>query len=137
MLVPSGVLSNGKSRAARGRWSKLPVDRDDALRGCLAASWRTCAVVVRRICSDLLVIPARAMPQLRYQRQDLLEHLSRHRDLDHLERDIAAVADDLRADQFLIFEIAPARSATEQQYALRFTRLGGSIAPQPAIRIRH
>ena len=69
------------------------------------------------------------MPQLRYQRQDLLEHLSRHRDLGHLERDIAAVVDDLRADQFLIFEIAPARSATEQQYALRFTRLGGSIAP--------
>jgi hypothetical protein len=30
--------------------------------------------------------------------KDFLEHLSRHRDLGHLESHIAAVADDLRAE---------------------------------------
>src|SRR5260370_41355297 len=35
MLVPSGVLSNGKSRGARGRWSKSPVDIADFKRGYL------------------------------------------------------------------------------------------------------
>jgi hypothetical protein len=37
-------------------------------------------------------------PQPGDQRQDLGEHLSRHRDLGHLERDLARVADDLGAD---------------------------------------
>ena len=32
------------------------------------------------------------------QHQDFLEHLSRHRDLGHLERDVATVADDLGDD---------------------------------------
>jgi hypothetical protein len=32
------------------------------------------------------------------QRQDFLEHLSWHRDLGHLEYDVAAMADDFRAD---------------------------------------
>ena len=43
----------------------------------------------------MLVLAARAAGN---QRQDISEHLSRHRDLGHLERNVAAVADDLRAD---------------------------------------
>ena len=37
-------------------------------------------------------------PQLGDQRQDFPEHLSRNRDLGRLERDVAAVADDLGTD---------------------------------------
>ncbi len=37
-------------------------------------------------------------PQSRDEHQDILEHLPRHRDLDHLEHDVAAVADHLGAD---------------------------------------
>jgi hypothetical protein len=37
-------------------------------------------------------------PQAGDQCEDFLEHLSRHRDLGHLKRDVAPVADDLRAD---------------------------------------
>jgi hypothetical protein len=37
-------------------------------------------------------------PQPGDQRQDVGEHLPRHGDLRHLERDVAAVADDFRAD---------------------------------------
>jgi hypothetical protein len=37
-------------------------------------------------------------PQPGDQHQDFPEHLPRHRDLGHLERDVAAMADDLRAD---------------------------------------
>ena len=37
-------------------------------------------------------------PQSGDQPQDVVEHLSRHRDLGHLEHDVAGVADDLGAD---------------------------------------
>jgi hypothetical protein len=37
-------------------------------------------------------------PQPGDQQQDVAEHLSRHRDLSQLKRDIAPVVDDLRAD---------------------------------------
>ena len=37
-------------------------------------------------------------PQPGDQRQDVGEHLSRHRDLGHLECDVSAVTDDLRTD---------------------------------------
>ena len=37
-------------------------------------------------------------PQPGDQRQDVGEHLSRHRDFGQLECDVAAMADDLRAD---------------------------------------
>src|SRR5262244_1792037 len=40
----------------------------------------------------------RRRPQPGNQRQDVREHQSRYRDLGHLEGDVAAVADDLRAD---------------------------------------
>ena len=43
-------------------------------------------------------MPARAAPGAGDQRQDLLEHLPRHRDFGHLKRNVPPMADDLGAD---------------------------------------
>ena len=43
-------------------------------------------------------MPAPRGPQPGDQRQDVGKHPSRHRDLGHLERDVASVGDNLRAD---------------------------------------
>jgi hypothetical protein len=60
------------------------------------------AYLCRRRLSHLTSSPGtlvRAAPaQLGDQHQDFLEHLSRHRDLGHLKRRVAAVAHDLGAD---------------------------------------
>ena len=53
-------------------------------------------------------------------RQDLSKHPSRHRDLRHLERDIAAVADHLRAD---LDQLLPERGQRPVLYFLRYVRL--------------
>jgi hypothetical protein len=42
-------------------------------------------------------MPAQAVPAAGNQRQDSSEQLPRHRDFGHLERDVAAAADDLGA----------------------------------------
>ena len=41
---------------------------------------------------------AQVVPAAGHQRQDVDEHLPWHRDLGHLEGNVPAVADDLRAD---------------------------------------
>ena len=43
-------------------------------------------------------MPVRGCPQSGDQPQDLLEHLPWHRNFGHLERHVAAVADDLGTD---------------------------------------
>jgi hypothetical protein len=53
------------------------------------------------------------------ERQDFGEHLSRHRDLSHLEGDVAAVADDLRADLDQLLAQLPERARDRQNAACR------------------
>jgi hypothetical protein len=62
------------------------------------------------------VMLAPAAPQPGDQRQDFVEHLTRHRDLGHLERDIPPVADNLRTDLDQLFPQAGQRP--------RFRRFG-------------
>jgi hypothetical protein len=64
----------------------------------LPSSRRTSAAVVCRICPNLWSCWYGWCPQPGNKRQDVGEHLSRHCDLGHLERDVAAVADDLGTD---------------------------------------
>ena len=97
---PFGRLEQRQiAHRVRGRRSKPPVDRTEALkRAALPGSRRTSAAVVCCICRQRSSCRRRRCPQPGDQRQDFLEHLPRHRDLGHLEGHIAAVADDLRAD---------------------------------------
>ena len=53
---------------------------------------------VSRVCRQSSVLPARAADATGRSAPDVGEQLSRHRYLSHLERDVAPVADDLRAD---------------------------------------
>ena len=82
------------------RRPKPPIDCAEALkRSALLPSGRTSSVVclsIRFPYFTLAQVASAAQP--RDQRENFLEHLSRHRDLGHLERDLAPVADDLRAD---------------------------------------
>jgi len=52
---------------------------------------------------------AQAAPQPGDQRQDFVEHLTRHRDLGHLERDVPPMADNLGADFDQLFPQAGQR----------------------------
>ena len=97
---PFGRLEQRQiAHRVRGRRSKPPVDRTEALkRAALPGSRRTSAAVVCCICRQRSSCRRRRCPQPGDQRQDFLEHLPRHRDLGHLEGHVAAVADDLGAD---------------------------------------
>jgi hypothetical protein len=79
-----------------GRASKPPVGRAEAVSStCIKThlSRRPCRVrPLRPSCRR------GRCPQPGDQGQDIREHLTRHRDLGHLEGEVAAVADDLRAD---------------------------------------
>jgi hypothetical protein len=61
-------------------------------------SGHTLTPVICRVCSAGFSSWRRRRAQPNDQPQDLSEHLSRHRDLSHLEGDVTAMADDLRAD---------------------------------------
>jgi hypothetical protein len=61
----------------------------------LPSSKRTSAVVVCRIRFQRPSRWCRRRPQPGDEHQDILKHLPRHSDLGELERDVAAVADDL------------------------------------------
>ena len=52
---------------------------------------------------------AQAAPQPGDQRQDFVEHLTRHRDLGHLERDVPPMADNLGVDFDQLFPQAGQR----------------------------
>jgi hypothetical protein len=100
------VFDNGEARAPRAQRSNQPFGGAEALQPIhLPSSRRISGVVVRRIRS-LAGPPScwcRRRPQPGNLHQDLREHLSRHGDLGHMERDVAAMADELGVDldQFL------------------------------------
>jgi hypothetical protein len=61
-------------------------------------------------------MPGRAVPNNRDQHQDLGKHLPRHRDLGHLERDVAAMADHLGAD---LDQLLAQADSGRSRYSLR------------------
>jgi hypothetical protein len=105
--------------ASRSRFSVLLTHRRSEIRsqprpfaakssGCsrLSAGTRRSAFIKAHLCSRrlsyltaaALMLAPLVRPQSGDQPQDVAEHLSRHRDLGHVEHDIAAVADHLGAD---------------------------------------
>jgi hypothetical protein len=93
MAGPSGVSFVSSGRRRNGIRSQSPKRHKDRL---------FCTPQPAPLPSATLW-PRFSEPCERYQQpcdehEDVLEQLSRHRHLDHLEGDVAAVADDLRAD---------------------------------------
>src|SRR5271169_2133528 len=103
MIAPLSALSNGNSRSPRAKARSKP--SSEGTGGLHSAGLgtpaqtspiATCHLPLaarspRRSCR----CERRAQPS---QRQNVGKRLSRYRDLGHLERDVASVPDDLRAD---------------------------------------